>query len=147
MSLEDTLADRGKTHGSFAENAHISQIIKGFMRQAPNWGRLTQVQKEALEVIAAKVSRILSGNPNEPDHWHDIQGYARLAEQVLLTEQPRPFGSEASMSYAEAADAIRRRGAGSIIQTKGFTEAMTVAEATNRLIRDENEGRTPEMGN
>ena len=83
MSLEQTLNDRGKTHGSFTENARTSQHLKAVMRKSPNWDELSQIQKEGLEVIAAKLSRILSGNPNEPDHWHDIQGYARLVEQSL----------------------------------------------------------------
>ncbi len=32
------------------------------------------------EVIADKIARILNGDPNYKDNWHDIQGYAKLAE-------------------------------------------------------------------
>jgi hypothetical protein len=31
-----------------------------------------------------KMSRILCGNPNEPDHWRDIAGYATLIENILV---------------------------------------------------------------
>jgi hypothetical protein len=33
-------------------------------------------------MIALKLSRILSGKPDEQDHWDDIAGYARLASTI-----------------------------------------------------------------
>jgi len=36
--------------------------------------------REALEMIAHKIGRILNGDPNYADSWHDIAGYAKLAE-------------------------------------------------------------------
>lgn len=32
-------------------------------------------------MILHKCGRILSGDPNEPDHWRDIEGYARIANK------------------------------------------------------------------
>lgn len=81
QSVEATLNDRGKTHGSFADNAFYAQELRTLFRQG-HVG-LTNVQREALDMIAGKISRILSGNPNEPDHWLDIEGYARLARNDL----------------------------------------------------------------
>jgi hypothetical protein len=40
---------------------------------------------EALDMIAVKISRILTGDPNYSDNWHDIQGFAKLVENRLLT--------------------------------------------------------------
>jgi hypothetical protein len=37
---------------------------------------------EALEMICTKIARILSGNPNDPDHWKDIAGYAELGGEA-----------------------------------------------------------------
>ena len=37
-------------------------------------------QREALGQITFKIARILSGDPNHPDHWDDIAGYALLAK-------------------------------------------------------------------
>jgi hypothetical protein len=31
-------------------------------------------------MIAVKISRILTGDAGEPDHWDDIQGYAHLGK-------------------------------------------------------------------
>jgi hypothetical protein len=39
------------------------------------------MQREALDMILHKIARIVNGNPNETDHWHDIAGYATLVEQ------------------------------------------------------------------
>ena len=40
-------------------------------------------QREGLEMIAHKVGRILAGNPSFPDHWFDIEGYARITRERL----------------------------------------------------------------
>ena len=81
-TTDDTLAERQKTHGEFAVNAHVSQKIKRAIRSG-GWSCLSTTQIEALDLIATKIGRIMSGNPNEPDHWRDIAGYARLAEKEL----------------------------------------------------------------
>ena len=39
-------------------------------------------QIEALDMIALKLSRILSGQANFRDHWDDIAGYAKLASEA-----------------------------------------------------------------
>jgi hypothetical protein len=43
-------------------------------------------QKESLEMIMHKVARILNGDPNYSDSWHDIAGYAKLIDDVLIKE-------------------------------------------------------------
>ena len=42
---------------------------------------LSATQLESMDLILTKIARILSGDPNEPDHWRDIEGYARLANK------------------------------------------------------------------
>ena len=83
MSVANTLKQRKKTHGDFKATAINIQALKGCMHQSPNWDKLTPSQKEALEMIQHKVGRILSGDPNHKDSWHDIQGYAKLIEDQL----------------------------------------------------------------
>ena len=75
--IEDLLKERGKTHGDFEDNAHVSQVLKCFVRDHI-MHELTDVQAEALEVICAKIARILTGDPNHIDSWVDIAGYATL---------------------------------------------------------------------
>lgn len=81
-TTEAILKERGKTHGDFADNAKVSQELKFIIRTNLGVSELTYVQREALDMICLKVSRILS-NPNVKDHWDDIAGYATLASKDL----------------------------------------------------------------
>lgn len=88
------LAERAKTHGDFGEHASITQQLKTRMFATSNWADLSCIQKEALEMIAHKIGRILAGDPNERDHWDDIAGYARLVSQRLAPPSGEPFAAE-----------------------------------------------------
>lgn len=83
MSVETTLKERSKTHGDFTENAELSQDLKAIAAMGSKWQSMNAVQREAVEVILAKVARIVTGNPNHKDNWHDIGGYAKLAEDRI----------------------------------------------------------------
>lgn len=76
--IDDILKERSKTHGNWYDNAAISQSTKDLWGRSPNWEHLTISQRESLDMIAHKVGRILAGDPNHPDHWDDIAGYATL---------------------------------------------------------------------
>lgn len=90
MSVENTLAERGSRYGDFTDHAELAQelqdVMRGFRKPGPQgqivnpWAKLDSVKRQALTVIADKIARILSGDPNYTDNWHDIQGYAKLAE-------------------------------------------------------------------
>ena len=80
--VQETLNARGARYGDFTDNARISQRIKdAIFYEEDRAANLSHVQREALEMIAQKIARILNGDPNYRDNWHDIQGYARLAEE------------------------------------------------------------------
>lgn len=78
VTTEALLSERGKTHGDFTDNARVMQALKKIMEAEPGWQRLNDIQREALQMNAHKVGRILCGNPNFKDHWDDIAGYAKL---------------------------------------------------------------------
>jgi hypothetical protein len=86
-TIDTTLAERGERYGAFTGHAHITQGIKGVMQTSPQWPNLTFDQKEALEMVAHKVGRILNGDPNYIDSWTDIIGYTRLVEARLLAAE------------------------------------------------------------
>ena len=90
MSIDKTLEDRGQRYGVFSEHARITQTIKNAMTDSPNWNLLSPSQKEALEMVAHKVGRILNGDPDYIDSWHDIIGYTRLVEVELEAIQSIP---------------------------------------------------------
>lgn len=81
--IKDVLNEREKTHGDFNRVATASQGVKAWLTQGPRYAELTQAQKEALDMIASKLARIVCGNPDEPDHWRDIAGYATLVERGI----------------------------------------------------------------
>lgn len=83
MSIEGTLSERGNRYGDFTHHAEIAQDLQNVMRRQEGWAHLDAVKKQALTVIADKIARILSGNPEYADNWHDIQGYAKLVEDRL----------------------------------------------------------------
>ena len=84
QTLSDTLTERGARYGDFTTHAAISQGLLRVMSQAPSWGKLSDVHREALHIIANKLARFLNGDPEYADSWHDIAGYAKLAEDRCL---------------------------------------------------------------
>lgn len=81
--IDATLTERGKRYGSFDEHARITQAIKAAMADSPNWSALAPDQRESLEMVAHKIGRILNGDPDYHDSWHDIVGYAKLVADRL----------------------------------------------------------------
>ena len=77
--VEALLDERQKTHGSFQLNAYWGQELRELFRRSPGWHHADNRQREALDYIAGKLARILSGQPAYADHWDDIAGYAKLA--------------------------------------------------------------------
>jgi len=78
MEIDEILEKRGTRYGEFEDNAIIAQNIKAAMRRSPNWAMLEPDMKEALEMMATKIGRILNGDPDHIDSWRDIAGYAML---------------------------------------------------------------------
>ena len=76
--MTDILAERQKTHGDFYDVAMVAQELKDVLRRGKNWKMLDDAQREALEMVATKIARILSGNPHEVDHYRDGAGYFQL---------------------------------------------------------------------
>lgn len=91
-TIDKTLADRGARYGVFTGHAKITQAIKSAMQGAPGWAKLQDDQKEALEMVAHKIGRILNGDPNYVDNYHDIIGYTRLVETRLVEDETKAQG-------------------------------------------------------
>ena len=85
------LQEREKTHGSFAANATFAQGMRKLFRVGitdgqtlfdSHFDKMKPVHREALDMIALKLSRILSGQADFRDHWDDIAGYAKLGSEA-----------------------------------------------------------------
>lgn len=84
-NIDQVLQERGTRYGEFAGHAVIAQDIKRQLRVG-NWRDLSPDKKEALDMIAHKIARILNGDPNYADSWVDIAGYAKLVANKLQNE-------------------------------------------------------------
>ncbi len=78
---ERLLDKRDKTHGDWTIQAACARDIKaallkhGLLQLPPGVG-------EALDMIAVKMSRIMTGDWGFPDHWDDISGYAMCGKEA-----------------------------------------------------------------
>lgn len=86
QSIDTLLAERGKRYGNFADHASVTQKIKAALQAGCSWRHLTSAQREALEMVAHKLGRIVNGDPDYKDSWTDIIGYTRLVEETLPEE-------------------------------------------------------------
>lgn len=89
-ALESTLNQRNSVHGDFEDNADIYVKLLETCEAAKGHGKLTPRQRTAIHYIIGKLSRILSGDPNHADHWHDIAGYAALGEKACRVDEHHP---------------------------------------------------------
>lgn len=86
QSIDTLLAERGKRYGNFADHASVTQKIKAALQAGCSWRHLSPAQREALEMVAHKLGRIVNGDPDYKDSWTDIIGYTRLVEETLPEE-------------------------------------------------------------
>ena len=83
QSTKATLVERGKRYGPFTEHAKIAQGFKTIMYSTMSWNDCSADKKQALEMFADKIARILNGDPTYDDSWRDIAGYAQLIVDEL----------------------------------------------------------------
>jgi hypothetical protein len=76
--MTDLITERKTTHGPYGLTATVAQEIKDIYRTY-GYSSLTSCQRESLDLIATKIARILVGDSKTRDHWDDIAGYAKIA--------------------------------------------------------------------
>lgn len=86
-SIDAALTERGSRYGRFVDHAEVTQRLKSVMfDHATSHGvTLAPDQREALEMIAHKIGRIVNGDPDYADSWVDVAGYAKLVADRLST--------------------------------------------------------------
>ena len=82
LSVEGTLAERQKTYGCFEDVATVTEeIIKAL--KIGNYDNMPKPHKMAMYMIASKMARLVNGDFNSIDGWHDIGGYSKLIENLI----------------------------------------------------------------
>jgi hypothetical protein len=83
ITVDEVLVERGKRYGLFKDHAEVTQQLKSVIFGFNQTVKLEADQREALEMIAHKIGRIINGDPNYADSWVDIAGYAKLVADRL----------------------------------------------------------------
>lgn len=85
QDINATLEERGNRYGDFMGHAEITMKLKNSIRAsaALHGKALADDQQEALDMICHKIGRIINGDPDYADSWHDIAGYAQLVANRL----------------------------------------------------------------
>lgn len=103
-------------HGEWQDNAVTGQSLKVIARNALKkraedgvYPQLAAIHLEAVDMICLKLARILTGDANEPDHWQDIEGYAKLCRERLgpsiAQQRAKAKADELQTQVAQAAAA------------------------------------------
>lgn len=80
-TIDKTLEDRDQTHGDFVDQASAAQGMIDVLNKTEGWTRCPKWMQYAITMICMKIARIVHGDCRTTEHWHDIQGYARLVER------------------------------------------------------------------
>lgn len=86
-SVDETIKQRDSVHGDYQASAQLFLDLAVVLNTAlgERDTRLSPSQSLSLTMIMLKTARIVCGDPDHADHWHDIAGYARLVERSLPT--------------------------------------------------------------
>ena len=87
MTIEKTLAERGKTYGPFLDKAKTVQALIDVVIHEPGWERLAADQKQCIMVCFDKFARAIHGDPNHRDNFHDVVGYAKLVDDRMAADE------------------------------------------------------------
>ena len=85
QTIEATLAERQAQYGCFEDVAFVTENIMATLSKVRVNGLsdLPHPHRMALYMIASKMARIVNGDYNHKDSWHDIGGYSKLIEDLL----------------------------------------------------------------
>lgn len=84
--IDDIIRERSENYGPFDGVAILSQSLKSVMSSHENWALMRPDEREALEMIAHKMARIINGNAAYKDSWNDISGYAKLVADKIVCD-------------------------------------------------------------
>jgi hypothetical protein len=88
-----TLQDRKAEYGDWYQDGGLAdKLISLLENEADHWDEIPGFMRQSIRMILVKIARVCSGNPHNKDSWHDMQGYAKLAEE-RCSERAKPIGS------------------------------------------------------
>ena len=92
----DEILDERSEYGDYSLMSNRIAQISTSIRHSIGYPEMPPSQQHALDMIAVKIGRLVTGRSDKIDTWRDIAGYATLVAQTLEQEQKtRPEGLEA----------------------------------------------------
>lgn len=85
--IEATLAERQAQYGDFKDVAATTERLFAELKGGASFVDLSNEQRMAMYMICSKMARIVNGDVNHLDGWHDIGGYSRLIEDSLVAKK------------------------------------------------------------
>ena len=81
-TVDSTLSERQASYGCFEDVAFVTENIINVLKKC-NYDSMPETHRMAMYMIASKMARLVNGDCNHLDSWHDIQGYAKLVEKII----------------------------------------------------------------
>lgn len=81
--VQNVVRNRDASYGGFGGIAKTCQDFKEIARNCPSWNSLTPCEKEGIDMIFHKITRILYSPQKIRDSWVDIGGYCRATLAAL----------------------------------------------------------------
>ena len=78
-----TIRAREAVHGDLAIFASILTRFKSVARDTPNWSKLSETHRVAIDEMLRALTSALVANPDLREHYDDIAGYAISAAERL----------------------------------------------------------------
>ncbi len=93
--INSTLEQRGRRYGDFVGHATVTMRLKRVVGDelAARGKTLADDQQEALDMVFHKIGRIINGDADYDDSWHDIARYAQLVAERLRRDAASERGA------------------------------------------------------
>ena len=85
--IEATLAERQAQYGDFEDVAETTERLFAELKGGASFVDLSNKQRMVMYMICSKMARIVNGDVNHRDGWHDIGGYSKLIEDSLVAKK------------------------------------------------------------
>ena len=97
-TVDETLKERGANYGDYLSGVQDRAAIMNTLIQAHSKAHQSIMSAEAQGMLWDIVNKLcrLAITPDHIDSWHDIQGYAKLAEEAV---SPPPAIADIDKEY------------------------------------------------
>lgn len=120
--IQAIIKQRGEAYGDYRDQAEIARKFKSEIEKHTE--KMTATQREALDMIAVKISRLINGDPWHRDSWVDIVGYATL----VISELDRAIEAEDNAEEEAIEESVSEEEEAALVEAAREAERMLRSE-------------------